>query len=1334
MPYINPPINHEDFEGKPISNAENEFSFTRLIGNTNFEELLNVEKVKLIAGEAGLGKTRLLQEVAFRKFQQGNHVIFIDLKAIEYKRIEEYIVKEIDFYDELEEIDLSAIDFEKSFKTKDFKLENKRTTTVVLDALDEVDYHKIGERISSILKFNKKYNKIDLWISYRSYLIDEFKDQLISLNPSLYQLKKFGKPLIFETIKAYFDEIHFEKIKHWEYELEYLQIPRFLFYTIHLIKKEGLESVQHLTRAEITERFVFHDLEKVIEKHKPILQPDEVERICEELAVILEVKQTTQFTKEEHLDILNNVDSNISPQLIGKRGNWFYQSLFVSTRGKLHFKDATIQKYLAAKNLYSYQNLENIVARFCVEPNARLIRSNWYEVLNFLFEFKPNLKTILLPQLEMVFDDGIIEILLSPYSIPSDENKRNNIFKVVFDGFNENYRDIRYTNIPVADYLSKYVNIEQFTRDFELFLKQESYQSEHIIRNYLCIASTLASQSKMDLSAYHESLFQLFHQFPKQSGIILHSIQFSVAKNEKALVDLATETYDKCDKHSKLQIRQLLTEYIPNHSLLVSYIIETLDKEHNEDFHGLHKVEIPKQIAKILSAIQNLDAIKTSKIFKYYVGNNDGENKVDFLYNVKKYYDKSFYKILHQILIKCLEEESFSAKSDELAFYDELFKFLLSKNDNYLIEFLDAFNKPQKIYFSGLFSTFASVIKPNQLDFWKAYFMNPETGLSIETARLKSNLEENPYKLELLSILEKMTVKEEAYWAENNKNRKLEEKRWEIEKQEKQNEWIKEEKNKHWIYKIEQILRWKSTLFDDELPHLIEFAKMYLESRKPILEFCNITKFENFENQYSFEAITQLSSIHFLKRQDISIIPYLHLAVDLLFLPFGVSFDTNENKLFETKDKAELIEPRIQFLSKNLDKKWAKPFVEPALKFVNYPVHYSHFKKLYEFYLQEITENRHEDTFSEKADEYSKFFDDEAFLLELFHSNKLKTQEKFEIAKKVVLNFKNIELTDWLVQAIIDNKAKRKKQKTGVTSAFISIDKEYMYRESSLVLANTKNPAVIQPLTTAFEDAVKLYEKDEEYFRYMQYIYETLCNCLQTLETQNKEHISGLETIFEQSKTARLKLYQHFQRVRNIYYSNLSVAGNFIEATKIYNNIKENSHLPVQDDFEFQKFIENILENEFRQHIIDSGIYGRIEAVAKGKMEKDMQSQMCLELENYFLRIGINKNDIYHPFRITKEEETPSGKFTDFYIYNYFGKPIMIEIKRSVNDDISRKDKIQRYKSKLKEYIAARSCCYGFLVVFNTYKTKKTFDDKMKMIRDVYKDFEDLTVIGYDKI
>ena len=152
--------------------------------------------------------------------------------------------------------------------------------------------------------------------------------------------------------------------------------------------------VSNVKKGDILEKFIYRELEIEREKKGETSQDIEItKRILEKIALIMQIYQTKQITKDELITFFDEIDSGLKDYFLKEITlDKFYSRLLLRNNGDtIQFQNAEFQEYLAAKEIMRLGNVEQVVFDLSVNKNLREIFPNWYNTVKFLIEMHPPL-------------------------------------------------------------------------------------------------------------------------------------------------------------------------------------------------------------------------------------------------------------------------------------------------------------------------------------------------------------------------------------------------------------------------------------------------------------------------------------------------------------------------------------------------------------------------------------------------------------------------------------------------------------------------------------------------------------------------------------------------------------------------------------------------------------------------------------------------------------------------------------------------------------------------------------------------------------------------------
>ena len=393
----------------------------------------NKAKYLYLVAEAGYGKSRLMQEIAINNKQ----CFYLDIKKLRTKPLDEFInekIKKVIKYTTLDNISQQGY-----YCCNNFKLINDKDTLICLDALDEIAPEYLSNFIDSLIDFIQTYNECSIIVSGRTHNIKNLQ-KIVPNYWAFVEIKKFNFDKTRELLKKHLPEISDRNINElfnatttqsndfFQFHESIIQIPRYLILCINLIQNNKQNNFSNFTRLNLFHNFIKGKLEK--EKVAlNFIDTSFIIRLLSLLALIMEIKQTNQITKDEFTIILEDAQSDIKHLVFTKLtpDDFFKHTVLKDNEDIIEFENREFQEYLAAKELTSLENLEQFVYDIAFVDESQVLIHSWYNSLSFLLEFNPMLFPFLLSRqiIEKNLNDHYFFLILS--------NLTNNIISKIDD-------------------------------------------------------------------------------------------------------------------------------------------------------------------------------------------------------------------------------------------------------------------------------------------------------------------------------------------------------------------------------------------------------------------------------------------------------------------------------------------------------------------------------------------------------------------------------------------------------------------------------------------------------------------------------------------------------------------------------------------------------------------------------------------------------------------------------------------------------------------------------------------------------------------------------------
>ena len=389
IPYVQPYFTiYNTFEDLTSQTEFSAFSLDKKSSAFQFSEFYQSRKAFILA-EPGYGKSRVVQEIvdkANANQKRAASIAFNQLKDYSLNSLSE-IIKSIK---------------EGVKRSENFALQNSSDIILCLDALDEVDAFRFASVLRLITEIAEKYPAIGIYTSCRTHYVadkrfdfTQFSDfKFISISSlDTQQIRGFLDHALEENSqKAQTIDILVNRSYGYN-KTSIFSIPRYLQAVVKAIhnKKFIPDQLKQLRKVDVFEIAIYEKLEGEMQQHNEVVI---IKRVLEKLALVMEIAQTNQITKDELVTFLDRVHSNVNQALFSLCSiDTFIGRVLKEVGDTLEFDHTEFQEYLAAKELLRLGERDQILYDLIIEPTFLHIYSNWYDVLRYAIEIEA--KTIL---------------------------------------------------------------------------------------------------------------------------------------------------------------------------------------------------------------------------------------------------------------------------------------------------------------------------------------------------------------------------------------------------------------------------------------------------------------------------------------------------------------------------------------------------------------------------------------------------------------------------------------------------------------------------------------------------------------------------------------------------------------------------------------------------------------------------------------------------------------------------------------------------------------------------------------------------------------------------
>jgi len=1312
-----------------------------------------------VIGDPGNGKSRLMQEIA----KKGDNTLYVDLKKLQEKSITSFFEdKQIK---ETPKEDLDNIERTGYFYKEGFKLINSDKLTICLDALDEISEENLSAFRTNICDFFNEYNECSIIISCRTHNL-KYLQEILPNDLSVVQIRKFNiqqvQEILKDTIKTISDQQINSLLKSTTkgsfnplyFHENILQTPRYLLIAIDLIKNNEIKDYKNLSQFELFELFIKNKLKK--EKELEAFDLTFAYKFLCLLALIMEIKQVNQITKDEFNTILDDVKSDIKLFVFGKitTDTFFKHTVLKDTDNIVQFENREFQEYLAACEIISLDSTEQAIYDLCYIPEIKALNFSWYNTLSFIFDQRPELvlNIVLRHSADKTISHNLIEFILS------NINERN------LAGINEKARELLFKNIFIFfgsnhfiphQHIFNLANLYVGNGTDLLAVLQSPSPSKIVVINVLRLFLQLYDIGVIidDSKQWEKTIYKICYWNKDDKEYIEYTLPALASFNKRKYVD----RYDYYLKDISNSKHPFIDSYfhalisLGNNDLILKYLLL---------FYRTSYFSFTGVIHAVNYLLKSEDGL--SSFVKEIC--NDGDILINFLdsinYKTLKI-ENTIEKIgendellesIESLILTLISDTKFLSKYLALNFILDISKYLVKYKKKFAEELLDRINnnkteRNRLIY--QLTSYFPYIISVENLNtfslkikrFFDAFyfeniirncevinpdvfaFANQKIKKGQRVKNIKAFIKEIPYKLK-------------SYFVKESKS--------------KQNEILNVFLGKlrfgENMHSSDVFSYYKDNYetIDKDIKHedLVEFKRIIeftLNNGKP--ENAKIEINSKSGNNRNFTT----TSVPFLHAfNEISQIPNIKSFVDLKkyrktlisYIPLNIHID-HIYVLLEPLEDSDIQELHDAFTRYNDDRVYLN--TETFLSFVKkYNV-----KKALPYLKGMLNEPFKLSDFSpsEIVKTIAIFEDDAQYFIDLDKKIDKSTSYNLWDATNAVLisSFKNI-------QAIKDRCKELKNRKLDLEEPDFNFSPNSIARSISNEEAELNDYHFAHPImhlqdTIAMESvydlldfSVMIYEHDKNLFKlYSDYIDEIVFKYFEGLKTKSSyEIISNLEFELEQILEKYESNRNYSRRIdllKRSYSTYIETSKPLAEYIKKYNDQKTKRYLPIHSDEMLYQTLEKAIDEDLRNWVELEGAYKMIQhyKVRSGKrtIEDLMQKTMSSQLENILLKKELRG------FDINREVEMLDGVRPDFLIKYGFIGPVMIEIKRSGNSDFADKDeKIIEYRDKLIGYLNKSKSKKGIYLIFND-KKKMKFKEKIYKHEVLYKNVP-IKVIGID--
>lgn len=1262
------------------------------------ENLLNFQNLFILA-EPGYGKSTLLEELK-------KH---LDKSSITYQFI-------------------YGID-NKAF------IINDNIEVLIFDALDE--NKDVVPTFLELLTITKDKN-IKLIISNRIHYLNKVEHLIQNIDFKFIRLLPFNKGQIFEFFRNTLQEKNFDD-ETLNQVIEnskssngnsILSTPRYLNEFCKYILNNDLktEDIKVIKKSELFEKVVFYKLEAENKgnKNKIFL----TKRVLERLALIMEIHEINQITKEDFITFLDQANSNISLIFLNTVDLDDLLDRVMKTTGDfLQFEHSEFQEYLAAKELsrigYRYQTIYDLM----IDPILQYIKPNWIDVLSYAVDLdsafvKPVIRFIETRNYESI-DERLIEILIN-INLDKEENSfLDHFFKVIFGFYSFKGKSIFQIYKP----LSKYIRNDNEILKPRYKVEDIPDAATHIVSNQILLIEALANDKRLDVEqeeiwiTYFTEVLKT-NRFHSIHSVIFHA--FMAFGNPEPLLQLIDD-FEKREDYILNGILCPLGNMAPNDQRSINLINRCLKLRRRLDSLDslINDVSDESGLISIFETLRDNINVLNNNHFHYSPG------FYPLFENVKALNSPKLNKSIENFIIAIFKFEPYLYF--KINIIDLSLKYTISSNPEFIKKLL-SFKK--FVYeLDEIIEIIAKQIDLNLFKFIEEFLLKNEHGWRHQELvhKTKYALEEKKNS----PIYEYINLKYLIPWEKERKPTV----KAPIEKtviDEYRNYFLTDHKLYNtglipfFISRHKELL---PLLDSDDILYTHQVIDMIMNAYdidKFSLEIIergnNKTSFtHNHETWFNIDSY--FKAAYLLRLTDLLL---KYRKKFLLTLPsldhYGENVDGFLPEIFNdigslTGDDIILIYDFCINRKDDLIVFNSRSFAEMAAKmnlFLLNPV----LEKLFE---NDKIDSYDKEKILEALGELSSTQDDFKRLILIFKESKnpykLKDIANFFLIKK----FQDKNAINWRFKEL-----ERRLQpfdsdfRYNGTRGVSSFESEMDHPKFATCYYGIENHIIYEGMLELLQFSFDI-RTNKLNFKYSNYLQSIVYNYFKAF--LNEKVLNDIRRVLSKYHVPEhiYSFNQHLDKLITELYLQKKNQEPFISAIHSANRILSKSYLPIQSHLELKEFILSALNNEIKNLIENEGFYRVASDLSEGKKQVNeslIQKTLKIALGKVLLEKGLRKVDIF------REVESLGGLRYDFLItYGLYG-PIMVELKLMHNPEIQNTTNRNSYKKKLVKYLEANNA----MGIYAVFQTKNELSHKHKFIKMVssYKDIKGLDIISFE--
>lgn len=1321
--FITPNI--EIFDGlEDFQKRKDEYRSSLLLGEfqkINLKSLLD-HHLSLVVGEPGSGKTYLLEEIVkLITPQVSKKAIFIELKSFTKG-------------DTIPKIISRQLALSDTVRSENFKLKNSNNIIICLDGLDEIRQSLFSEAVERIKDFLGKYKNISLLLSCRLNYYQKFpvfegkKFKIIALYP--FFLKDTREYLEKSKIPEEKIELIFKKLRFQNRQL-IIQVPRYLSLLVEYIHSNPTTDISQINRGRLFEYFIYKRLEKedkVLDRQKI----DLIKRVLEKLALIMEIYQANEISKDELMSFFDDTKSTLTLSLLAQITieTFYDKSLIKDNIQTISFENPEFQEYLASKELMRLGRLEKTLYDIVVDKELQEIHPSWFNTLGFLLEQRQDLLDKILnfgfKETKLVIDDEYSKLLLKLNYEKVNEETRRAIFKEILTHYQE--REGLWLELDIAEGLSYFYDstLSDFLKSWidgrkhkqRLLVKRGNVAS---IIYFLLKNKSLGYQDQR----YWKKKLINFANDENENGVLQRRSLYALSEfKDHLLIKKVENAWRHRDELVQRAFLSFCYKTDSNCELSIKYFVEGTIQGFLEARYGIWEISDKKGIKRFLRFLKD-DMLFLQHFLEKESIFRDQDGKI--AQNIKVVLDEEIAKLALDVLIKAFESKyTYHAVSSN--FIKSLTLLLKEHDSNFLFKLISRIKKADKLK-ANIFTfqnVFASVLEKNQVK----RFIN-------ELLQIPKSKRLALWTLQQIKISDRKQRKE--IYKEGRKYLKKEYE--EFEKFAQKERLQKSESQEETVYKEFQLkLEPEKGKYDPGVFRFYIKNKEILEGKiteiekKRIINLMTESVFEKFDPKegYRIFKINRRDSnttnftwhawnpifadcIKLASLLKVDVSKYRQKIIN--FIPFAYYEDRKAIFKLIKGVKAKELKYVLSIYKSDSDLKLFQP--ESFIKFVK------------EYKLKEATPFIEEFIKEEALSVYNRIEalrlieslkPNKSFLEKIFKEYKVSEDESFQLSETanqlLIENYKDIKAISWrfnqLKERIFEFEEPRGAHWVG--------PQESELREKRLAtpLIELKDISYINKFLDLLDFSFKKINENKRYWSYVQYLWQIAFQYFDNLKfTRSYEPIKQLENFLQNNLNSDYSNWfkEKLKQLKRSYIVYIGKPSNIANAIKTFNEIKLKQYLSIGTTEELFDNVKKIIKEDLKNWIENEG-GGKI---IRDKIEIEIQPTIQLALENKLLKRGFD-------FQIYREPQKLDNKRVDFLInYGFIGQ-ILIELKLSSHSDLQG-DNLENRKSfkSLQQYMRGFGVDYGILLIINNAEVD---DNRINKIKNSYSKIGGLETIG----